>query len=156
MANYTIIHGHGGKNKSKTYKSWDHMIQRCKNKNTANYHNYGGRGITVCERWLKFENFLEDMGEKPSPNHQIDRVNNDGNYCPENCKWSTKGEQIRNTRRNRIETYLGATKCRADWAKEYNIPRGVLRGRLDDLGWSLEKALNTSVRKRKIKDKQNE
>ena len=79
------------------YTAWANVIQRCTNKNKRDYAWYGGRGIKVCDRWLEsFDNFLEDMGEKPSPNHSIDRINNDGDYSPENCKWSTATEQARN------------------------------------------------------------
>lgn len=73
------------------------MKTRCSNPNVDNYKHYGGRGVTVCERWLhSFESFLADMGKKPSPQHSIDRINNDGNYEPDNCRWATKLEQIHN------------------------------------------------------------
>ena len=79
--------------------TWHNMISRCYNKKDDNYKNYGGRGITVCVRWRdSFENFIADMGEKPSPKHSIDRINNDGNYEPSNCRWSTQKEQANNTR----------------------------------------------------------
>jgi len=87
---------------SREYNSWGNMIQRCTNKNHNNYKLYGGRGITVCDRWLEsFENFYEDMGLRPKGT-SLDRKDNDGNYCKENCKWSTQKEQCNNTRRNRI------------------------------------------------------
>jgi hypothetical protein len=87
-----------GMHSSVEYKTWDGMIQRCTNKNRLAYKNYGGRGILVCEEWKTFENFLLDMGEKPSPFHSIERINNEGNYCKENCKWATSSEQSRNQR----------------------------------------------------------
>lgn len=86
------------KSKSSEFQTWANMIQRCYNKKIPNYYNYGGRGITVCDRWLNsFENFYADVGAKP-PNTSIDRINNDGNYEPTNCKWSTKKEQANNRR----------------------------------------------------------
>lgn len=80
-----------------TYISWCNMIQRCTNSNSTGYINYGGRGITICERWLDFRNFYKDMGDKPE-NRSLDRINNDGNYEPSNCRWATPYEQTNNRR----------------------------------------------------------
>lgn len=80
------------------YQIWGSVIQRCTNPKDESYENYGGRGIKVCDRWLDFKNFLEDMGERPTPKHSIDRIDNDGDYEPSNCKWSTRSEQNRNQR----------------------------------------------------------
>lgn len=92
-----------GKSNNAEYRAWTHMMTRCYNPNTADYPNYGGRGITVCYKWkTSFLAFLADMGEKPSPKHSIDRINNDGNYEPANCKWSTAKEQANNRRRPRV------------------------------------------------------
>ncbi len=85
---------------SKTYSTWECMIQRCTNPNQTKFKDYGGRGIKVCDRWLKFENFLEDMGQRPV-GLEIDRINNNGNYEPGNCRWVTRKENLNNTRINK-------------------------------------------------------
>lgn len=94
-----LKHGHSGQGKaaSRTYNSWRGMIVRCTKPNHLAYKNYGGRGITVCQRWLKFENFLADMGERPAET-VLDRTDNEGGYTPENCQWVTRTQSIQNTR----------------------------------------------------------
>lgn len=93
------------------------MLERCSNPNSLAYKNYGGRGITVCDRWQKFSNFYEDMGARPSPLHSIDRIDNNDGYHPLNCRWATSREQRSNTRRNRMMTFNGETRCVAEWAR---------------------------------------
>ena len=92
-----------GLRKTKEYQIWSSMMTRCSNKKTKCYKNYGGRGIKVCKRWLKFENFYNDMGCRPSNKHSIDRVNNDGNYEPSNCRWATIKQQANNRRNKKIK-----------------------------------------------------
>lgn len=94
-----IKHGHASyRNESITYKSWQMMKNRCLNENYPRFNDHGGRGIMICERWMVFENFLADMGERPSKKYSIDRKDNDGHYEPSNCKWSTMVEQNSNKR----------------------------------------------------------
>lgn len=87
-----------GKDGTSLYRAWENMIQRCTNPKNKSFPNYGGRGVRVCERWLDFSNFLADMPERPSPEHTIDRQNNDGHYEPSNVRWATRTEQNRNRR----------------------------------------------------------
>ena len=97
---------HGLSDKIPEYRCWNGIKDRCYNINSESYNYYGGRGITVCDRWINsFENFLEDMGRKPSKLHSIDRIDNDGNYEISNCKWSTKSEQVRNRRKTIMVSY---------------------------------------------------
>ena len=97
-ANRTHGYSNGTGIRDITYTSWSHMKQRCLNSNRKTYKDYGGRGIVVCDRWLKFENFLEDMGEKSDKNLSLDRIDNDGNYEPSNCRWAMYEEQNQNRR----------------------------------------------------------
>lgn len=130
-----------GLSKKPEYPIWKNIIQRCKNPNSPAYNRYGGRGIKLCKRWERFPNFLADMGCRPSNNHSVDRVNNNGNYCAKNCKWSTPKEQRRNTSKNNIFEYQGNFKTLADWADCYKIPRGTLYYRLVLKKWEIQRAL---------------
>lgn len=135
------------------YSTWAQMLSRCNSKSARGYKNYGGRGIKVCERWLNFALFLEDMGEKPSPHHTLDRFpNNNGNYEPGNCRWATQSEQQRNKRLNRLLTYNGKTQCITEWAEEIGTTTNVLYTRIK-LGWSVEDVLTVPVKKKLTADK---
>lgn len=126
---------------SLTYTSWQHMKRRCCNPTHNAYCRYGGRGIKICERWLNsFENFLEDMGERPSRRHSIDRINNDGDYCPENCRWATYKQQLRNTHRKVVLTVNGRTLCVAEWAEKTGLPYMTIYQRMLR-GWDAERIL---------------
>lgn len=113
-----------------TYRSWVRMKTRCFNKNDEHYPRYGGRGITICDRWRTFLNFLDDMGPR-LPGTSIGRINNDGQYCPENCRWETAKEQASNRRTNRFITYRGETLTMAQWARRIGRPRQTIRNRLE-------------------------
>jgi hypothetical protein len=125
---------------------WKGILARCQNPNNAAYKNYGGRGITVCERWQSFRNFIYDMGPRPKGLF-IERIDNDLGYCPSNCKWATWHEQSRNRRNNRIIEFNGKSQCLADWAEETGINRNVIAKRLNT-GWSIKRALTVPMTKR--------
>lgn len=129
-----------GQSKTPIYKVWASMIARCTNATNPAYGNYGGRGILVCERWLMFENFIADMGQRPSDKHSIDRIDNNGNYEPKNCRWATKKEQCNNTRSNRVLVLDGKAKTMTQWAEELGLSRETIRGRLRR-GATVERAL---------------
>jgi len=122
------------------YRTWRNMLDRCINEKNRHYKSYGGRGIIVCERWSKsFENFYKDMGERPKGN-SIDRINPDGNYEPENCRWATKLTQARNKRKSRIIEYKGQTKPLKEWANILGINYFTLHSRLHKLNKTIEEA----------------
>lgn len=128
----------------RTKACWHGMKHRCYNQKSLSYKNYGARGITVCEPWLaSFENFLSDMGIKPD-GCSIDRVDNNGNYEPSNCRWATPAEQRRNQRTVRALTFNGETKLLRHWAREIGMPEQTLHTRLG-LGWTIEEALTTPI-----------
>lgn len=135
-------HGHSSsKTVTPTYHSWVGMTQRCTNPKNSSYPNYGGRGIKVYGPWLTFANFLADMGEKP-PGTSLNRINNDGNYEPGNCQWSSNKHQARNRRNNHNLTFHGETHSIAEWSELLDIRSTTINDRLSS-GWDVEKALST-------------
>jgi hypothetical protein len=132
---------HGMKN-TPEYSAWCSMRARCKNKSASHYQDYGGRGIVVCERWNTFENFYADMGPRPSPNHSIDRKDNNGNYEPSNCRWATKEIQFNNRRTCIFLTHNGITMTAAQWTRKMGWKARKIHVRLRR-GWSVSEALDT-------------
>lgn len=128
------------------YTIWTNLRSRCNNPKNNRYALYGARGIRVCARWeTDFLNFLEDMGRRPSPEHSIDRVDNNGDYTPENCRWATRKEQSRNRRSSCFLDFNGETKTAAEWSELTGISRSTIHARLKS-GWSIEQTLTQSVR----------
>jgi hypothetical protein len=119
---------------------YSNMIARCCDVTHKAYNRYGGRGITVCDEWRNISNFIRDMCPRPK-GYQLDRVDNNGNYCKENCRWVLPIDNMHNTRSNRNITFKGKTKCLSQWARDLNMPLGTLSKRLK-LGWDIERALS--------------
>ncbi len=135
------------------YSAWWDMLARCENKDNRYYKYYGDRGIKVCERWHDITLFYEDMGPRPAKGYTLDRINNNGNYEPGNCKWATMKEQSRNKRNNSYLTIDGITRVKIDWCELVGLKSRTLYGRLL-AGWSVKDAVFTPPhgRKRPPKD----
>lgn len=128
------------------YRAWQTMRLRCTEPTNAAYPNYGGRGITVCDRWLNsVEHFVSDMGPKPTPKHELDRIDNNAGYSPENCRWVERKINDRNRRSNRLIKHDGAQVSLAELAERHGIRPDTLAYRIDS-GWTLDVALNTPTR----------
>lgn len=145
-----ITHGESG---TRLYAVWNNMRERCRNPKNREYHRYGGRGIDVCDVWLNdFQAFydwaMENGYDETAPRGQctIDRIDNDGNYCPENCRWTTAKVQANNTRRTRFIELDGEKHSVTEWARRLGINQSTLNMRINKYGWSEEKALRTEVR----------
>lgn len=134
-----------GKTKSPEYYVWRGMLFRCNVASCSAYSNYGGRGIKVCERWNRFDNFYADMGDRPSPQHEIDRIDVNKDYTPDNCRWVTVKEQQRNRRSNVMITYEGRTQCIAAWAEERGMTTMQLWRRLRNKKWTIHEAMTVPV-----------
>lgn len=130
-----------------TWNTWTGMIQRCHREWHQAWKNYGGRGIKVCERWRVFANFYADMGERPD-GMTLDRIDNNGDYEPGNCRWATPMEQHANRRDNRLITYNGRTQTVRAWEREFLNGTRTLLGRLER-GWTIQDALTTPVQRKR-------
>lgn len=139
--NTTRTHGMTG---TSIWNRWYSMIQRCTDPNWKHYADWGGRGITVCKRWLKFENFYADMGDIPFDGAEVERRDNHAGYCLENCYWATRTQQQRNKRSNKLIEFKDQTKTLAEWSEITGIKRTTISQRLEH-GWSVEKALTAPL-----------
>lgn len=129
------------------YQSYNHMMDRCYNTSHPHYHSYGGRGIVVCDRWKSsFASFIEDMGERPDGT-SLERINGDGQYSPDNCKWATGTEQNNNRRNNLLLTVYGKTMTAGQWARIADIPFRKIHKR-KRAGWSDKEAVFGKLRMR--------
>jgi len=145
----TTIHGHARLGvTSLTYSSWKSMLGRCRcSASHPNYALYAGRGIRVCDAWTgSFEQFLKDMGPRPSKKHSLDRIDSNGHYEPGNCRWATVREQLANRRNSQKIEFNGKTQTIGDWALELGIARPTLWHRLVVYKWPVERALTAPVR----------
>lgn len=132
------------------YACWKSMLQRCRDSGLPAYKNYGGRGIKVCEAWVKdFYRFLKDVGERPSPYHSLNRIDNEGDYAPGNVEWATTKEQLRNTRVNLVINFKGREQCLAAWCEELNLNYHTIWRRIKKLGWDPVRAIATPIGARK-------
>lgn len=131
---------------SREYHSWSAMKQRCNNPKDKRFANYGGRGITYCKEWDNFENFIKDMGKRPD-SYSLDRIDNNGNYCKENCRWSNIKTQMNNTSRNTIFFINNIGKTLSQWISNFGLKSSTVRQRFYVYGWSLEKSLNYELKK---------
>ena len=147
--NQSKMHGYS---RTRLYNIWQAMKTRCYNPNHRHYKDYGARGIRVCTEWehdfLAFRKWALENGY--AENLSIDRIDNNGNYEPSNCKWTSSKEQSNNKRTSHLITFNGKTQTMAEWAEEIGISYNTLEGRINELGWSVEKALTSPVKGRKI------
>jgi hypothetical protein len=125
------------------YRVWAAIKERCGNPNNRSYQDYGARGIKMCERWNDFAAFLEDMERKPTEQHTIDRIDNDGNYEPGNCRWATRTQQARNKSTTKMLVFNGEERPMVEWAEMYGIEYKTLFNRIEYGKWSVERALTT-------------
>lgn len=130
--------------------SWRAMMQRCNYKDHKYFSLYGGRGITICERWAtSFLAFLDDMGPRPTSKHTLDRINSNGNYCPANCRWVTRKQQCRNRRNNKTIAFNGMVLCISEWSEMTGLHKDTINKRLR-AGWSVEDVLTKPLRARHV------
>jgi hypothetical protein len=138
-------HGQGKRGRQTVeYTTYRGMMQRCHNEHASGYYKYGGRGIAVCDRWRTrggFVRFFADMGRRPSPEHSLGRIDNDGPYSPDNCRWETRLEQARNKRNNRWIAAYGRTLTLSEWSRQMGVDLRLIHKRLT-LGWNPERAVS--------------
>jgi len=124
------------------YKTWVRMKTRCYNKKEKNYSDYGGRGIKICKRWREsFDNFYVDMGEMPQGKSSIDRIDNNGDYTPDNCRWADNYEQARNKRSVPMIEYSGENRCLAEWSEITGIKKSTIHMRINTYKWTIGRSL---------------
>lgn len=142
------VHGHASTGKkSATYIAWESMRSRCNYSRGPTYRHYGGRGITVCARWSSFANFLADMGERPDW-MTLDRIDNDGPYSPENCRWTTRKVQAQNRRTAHLVTFRARTQTLMEWCEEFGLTYNTVVYRLRR-GWPPERAFSRPIQARR-------
>lgn len=125
------------------YRAWKHINNRCHNPKNKSYSNYGGRGIVVCKRWRdSYESFLKDMGRRPSPKLQVERINNNGNYEPGNCTWSTRKAQANNKRSNVYISHAGVVKTLAQWSETIKVRYNIVRKRIVQHKWTMAEIID--------------
>jgi hypothetical protein len=148
----TKMHFKHGMTNTRLFRIWSSMRERCTNSNAINYKNYGGRGIAICKEWDEFIPFMEwALSNGYNYALAIDRIDNDGNYSPDNCRWVTPAENSNHKRNSVILSYGGKTQTISQWADEYGIGRSTLRNRILNYGWEISDALNTPVKCGKYK-----
>lgn len=136
-----------GETSTREHHVWRDLINRCHNPRCKSFHRYGARGIQVCTRWrTSYELFRADMGVRPSKDHSIERIDNEGDYTPQNCRWATRQEQANNRRTNRRITFNGETRTLTEWARHLGINRRTLFSRFGK-GWPLQRALTPTKTK---------
>ena len=146
LVEMNTVHGDGG---SPEYKAWENMRLRCRNKNTPYYKHYGARGIRVCKRWDRsYEAFLADMGRRPGRGYSLDRIDNDGDYEPGNCRWTTQRGQLRNTRCSRKITLEGVTRPLCEWSEISGVHRATIEYRIK-MGWPVKQAVFEKARRKR-------
>lgn len=142
-------HTKHGDTKTRLFRTWQHMLNRCYNTNVRGYKNYGGRGISVCEEWRNSFIPFRDWAHQNGYNEDlsIDRIDVNGNYEPNNCRWTTAKVQANNKRNNRLLTYKGQTETLSEWADIVKISAVAIKARIDKYHWSVDKALTTPLRR---------
>lgn len=145
-----------GLSRTPEYRAWQTMRLRCLEPSNPAYPAYGGRGITVCDRWKDSPDaFVEDMGQKPSPEYELDRIDNDGPYAPENCRWVPRTVNSRNRRSNVWISLGGESRTLAEWCERLDMPRDTIRKRLA-AGWPPEEVFSVPVRRKAPKGERSD